>query len=304
MLATAPGVATRRFPAMGGEVHSVVVGGDAGTADYVETRVAELEARWSRFRPDSELSRLNAAAGRTVVVSRDTFLAVERAVAAWHATGGRFDPTVLPALVALGYDDDLPAVRARGDRAPGPRRPAPGCAGITLDAIVGAVTLPVGTALDLGGIGKGLAADLVVEELVAAGAAGACVNVGGDLRVQGRSPDGGGWTVAVDGAPGTVLGLAAGGIATSSAARRHWTAGGTGRHHLVDPATGSSAPSPWRAVTVVAGTAAAAEVLTKAAWVAGPDAGAAVVTAAGATGLIVTGAGAPIALAGLEGFLR
>jgi thiamine biosynthesis lipoprotein len=304
MLATAPGIATTRFPAMGGEVHAVVVGGDPGATDFVEARVAELEARWSRFRPDSELCRLNAAAGRPVVVSRDTFLAVERAVAAWHSTGGRFDPTVLPALVALGYDDDLPVVQARGDRAPGPVHPAPGCAGIALDAIVGAVTLPVGTAIDLGGIGKGLAADLVVEELVAGGAAGACVNVGGDLRVQGDAPEGGGWTVAVDGAPEIRLGLAGGGIATSSAARRCWTAGGTGRHHLVDPATGGSAPSRWRAVTVVAGTAAAAEVLTKAAWIAGPDAGPAVVSAAGATGLILIDTGPPIALAGLERFLR
>jgi thiamine biosynthesis lipoprotein len=303
MLATAPGVATRRFPAMGGEAHATVVGGDTGAADLVVARIADLEARWSRFRSGSELCRLNAAAGRPVVVSRDTFLAVERAVAAWHATGGRFDPTVLPALVALGYDDDLAVVR-RTDRAPRPSRPAPGCAGIHLDVTVGAVTLPEGTAIDLGGIGKGLAADLAVEELLAAGAAGACVNVGGDLRVQGDSPDGGGWIVAVDGAAGLRLALAGGGVATSSAARRRWTAGGASRHHLVDPATGRSAPGRWRAVSVVAGTAAAAEVLTKAAWIAGPEAGPDTVSAAGATGLIVTEAGAPIALAGLERFLR
>src|SRR2546428_658254 len=62
----------------------------------------------------------------------------------------------------------------------------------------GAVRLPVGTGFDPGGIGKGLAADSVVDELRADGAAGVCVNIGGDVRVEGDSPSGEAWTVAVE----------------------------------------------------------------------------------------------------------
>src|SRR5437870_1539317 len=123
------------------------------------------------------------------------------------------------------------------------------------------VRLPAGVGLDPGGIGKGLAADLVVAEALAAGAAGACVNLGGDLRVAGRPPEGPSaagktaWTVAVEHPaspePLALLGLHDGAVATSTTLRRRWTAGGQERHHLIDPWTGSPSTSGLTPAAVV-----------------------------------------------------
>jgi thiamine biosynthesis lipoprotein len=296
-----------RFAAMGSDVHVVVVGGSANDCARAHERIDELEACWSRFRPDSQLSRLNRSAGHPVRASASLLHAVNAAVEGWRSTGGRFDPTVLPALVAAGYDRDFARVRhapAPADPAAPAAGPAPGCAGIRIDPIVGAITLPIGTAIDLGGIGKGLAADLVVADLAAAGVAGACVNVGGDLRVWGRAPTDDGWVVDLEHRPELRFALADGAIATSSSYKRHWVRDGSTVHHLLDPQLGRSARAGLVAVTVIAGTASAAEVLTKAAFVAGEEDAAAIIGEAGATGVLVTDADDLILLPGVAEFLR
>jgi len=148
---------------MGTDVEVLALGADdavmaqlgALAADALEAR----EAKWSRFRPTSELCRLNDAAGAPVVVSPDTFALIGRAVDAWRDTGGRYDPTVLAALEAAGYDRDFDDVTRTGATVSGAHPPVPGCAGVELDRLVSAVRLPRGVALDLGGIGKGEAAD-------------------------------------------------------------------------------------------------------------------------------------------------
>lgn len=292
---------------MGSDVHVIVVGGPAGLPAAAHERIDELEARWSRFRPDSEISRLNRAHGHPVLVSADTIHAVSAAIDAWRATAGRFDPTVLPALVAAGYDRDFAALDPAADldaRATPPFAAAPGCGGIVIDPLVSAITLPPGVAIDLGGIGKGLAADLVVGELMHAGAAGACVNAGGDLRVRGEPPSGESWVVGVEHLPEVHLALAEGAVATSSSFKRRWQHGGSRYHHLLDPRQGVPAHAGLAAVTVIAGTAAEAEVLTKAAFVAGVDRASAIIERAGATGLLVTDRGLMIRVAGVDTFLR
>ena len=302
-----------RLRVMGSDAHLVLVGGDPVLLDDARAHLELLEARWSRFRPSSELCRLDASPGRPVVVSRDTFAVIARAVDAWRLTGGRFDPTVLPALRAAGYDRDFAAVMSDDGSVSTAMRgpmPAPGCAGIVLDATVSAVTLPEGVVLDLGGIGKGFAADRVATALLAAGAEGACVNLGGDLRVVGSAPVAPGelpssWTIDIDdplhGGTGKLL-LAEGGVATSSRLRRAWRRRGESRHHLIEPATGISARTGLASVTVVAGETWWAEVLAKAAFIAGPEAGAALVRDAGATGLFVHDDGRVEALPGLDAF--
>jgi thiamine biosynthesis lipoprotein len=296
-----------RGHAMGSDLHVVVVGDDAALDDALDqarTRIAALEARWSRFRSDSEITRVNNAGGAPVAVSFDTFVAVTAAVDAWRRTGGRFDPTVLRTLRASGYDRDF---RSLAPAAPGAAPlpcPAPGCAGVELDHLVRSVRLPPGVELDLGGIGKGLAADLVVRELLDAGLAGASVNVGGDVRVGGSAPGEHGWVVDVEHAPGVLLALRDGAVATSSRLRRRWTRGDEHLHHLLDPASGRPADTGIAAITVVAGTAAGAEVLTKAAFVAGPRVGAAIVADAGATGLLLLDDGTITMLDGIDAFLR
>jgi thiamine biosynthesis lipoprotein len=280
------------FPAMGGEAHLIVNGGDDRLIDNARRRVADLEARWSRFQPNSELSRLNGCPEQAIVVSSETFTLIEHAVLAWDATAGRYDPTVLPALRAAGYDRDLALVLdAALTTEPQQHRPwselvAPGCGLIVLDHEKRTVTLPAGVEVDPGGIGKGLAADIITSELAAAGAAGSIVNLGGDLRVRGEPPEGDCWSIAIEhplhpdppGHPLLILGLQDGGMATSSRLRRRWVHDGKPRHHIIDPRCGQPAFSDLVAVTVVAGEAWWAEAAAKSVFVAGVPASRADVT--------------------------
>jgi thiamine biosynthesis lipoprotein len=288
----------RSFRAMGTDVHLVVVDAPDGAVDEAGALLAELEARWSRFLPDSELCRINDHAGLPVVVSESTFTVVQQAVEGWWATAGRYDPTVLPALVAAGYDRTFRRLGAPPDEQPEPQpssssgdvAASPGCADVQLLPELPAVLVPRGVALDLGGIGKGAAADRAVAALLAAGASGACANVGGDVRVAGTGPSGGGWVVGVHGPDGeqvAMLSLASGGVATSSPTARSWTArDGSLAHHLIDPTTGRPAQDGPAAVSVVAGSAADAEVLAKAVYL-GPEDLEDLLAPSGAAGLVV-----------------
>jgi len=260
---------------MGSDAHLIVVGGDNDVMTRGINRVEELESRWSRFRADSEVTALNESAGHPVPVSADTRLLAARAIEAWRLTGGSFDPTLLDDLLRAGYDRSFEDLRddcdAREVFARRRTAHASGCTDILVDDCT--VTVPAGLAFDAGGIGKGLAADLVATELIATGITGICVNIGGDLRVVGDSPDGFGWTLAIEHplseTPIALIGLAAGAIATSSVLRRVWTRNGQVRHHLIDPATGEPAQSDLALASVVTGEAWQAEVLAKAALLRG-----------------------------------
>lgn len=278
---------------MGSDGHLIVVADAPGLLERAQTLLRELEACWSRFRPDSELSRLNASPGRWVRLSVPMVALVGRAVQAWGATGGLYDPTVLSALETAGYDRSFETLEPQ-DRTPPAAAPAPGCAGIEIDH--DRVRLPEGVRLDLGGIGKGYAADLVAAELLHWGAEGACVNLGGDVRAAGRAPGPGGWTVAVDDhlRPGKDLSwvaLADGAVASSTRLRRRWQQAGREMHHLIDPRTGRPAESSVAAVTVVAAQAHWAEILAKAALIAGLEAGRELLCSHGVAGVLVTGNG-------------
>jgi FAD:protein FMN transferase len=274
---------------MGTQAHLLVVGGPSGLAEAGQRRVMDLHRRWSRFDQASEVSRLNAAQGTPQRVSAETRALVACAALGWQRTGGRFDPTVHDAVVAAGYDRDFALMERLGPGAAEPTGSPPGCAGITVDDRAGTVHLPAGVRFDPGGIGKGLAADVTVGELLALGAEGVCVNLGGDLRVAGAGPDGEGWRVDVpdprSGLPWGQLRLLEGAVATSSTCRS-WTRGGETLHHLIDPRTGTPAETGVRGATVVAATAWEAEVAAKAAVLAGP-AGAAAAIAATASGAVL-----------------
>jgi FAD:protein FMN transferase len=252
---------------MGSDAQLIVVGGPAGLVEQARDRIEELESRWSRFREDSEVSRLNRSAGQPVSVSTDTLTLIERATHAWALSGGAYDPTLLDAVIDAGYDRSFELLDGSGGRVlPFIDPLRPGVHAISIEGDT--VRLPAGTGLDPGGIGKGLAADMVTELLMAAGADGACVNLGGDMRLGGVSPTGDGWTVAVEhpwsSPPLLLLGLANGAVATSTTLRRQWRVDGQVRHHLIDPQTGQPSDTDVNLATVVAGTAWEAEVLAKA----------------------------------------
>jgi thiamine biosynthesis lipoprotein len=264
----------RDLRAMGCSAAITTVGGDAAQLDRAAERLGHLEGCWSRFLADSDITRVNAAAGHPVEVDPATVELVVHLVQAWWATDGAFDPTLLPLTVDLGdavswVDPTRVTSLAEGSRGPGD------AAGVGVDVERGLVRVPAGTALDAGGLGKGLAADLVVEELMASGVDGALVVIGGDVRVAGEGPDGA-WTIAVEdphssAAELTRVGLRSGGVATSSVRWRRWTVDGEERHHLLDPVTLRPTSGAVVAATVVAGTAAWAEAWTKAVMVRGPE---------------------------------
>ena len=166
-----------------------------------------------------------------------------------------------------------------------------GCTDIEINAHE--VRLPAGTGFDAGGIGKGLAADIVAAEVVEAGADGVCINLGGDLRVIGVSPDGA-WTVAVEhpsfDEPIAHIGLEHGAVATSTTLKRRWRVDGEERHHLIDPYTGMPSTTDLTLATVIAGEAWIAEVLAKAVIVRG-SAHAFDIIDAQAAALVVNGRG-------------
>jgi thiamine biosynthesis lipoprotein len=143
------------FRAMGTDVNVLALDPRVDVGARAAAAIERLEAMWSRFRPTSELCAVNDAAPDPVVVSEPTYALIERAVDAWRRTGGSYDPTVLMAVRAAGYDRDFDAVVAEG---PGPARdgvPAPGCAAVALDPVVRSVRLPAGVAMDLGGSARG-----------------------------------------------------------------------------------------------------------------------------------------------------
>ncbi len=287
-----------RFRAMGTDAEVTVVDGDAHLVSVARARVADLEARWSRFVSASEISRLNASDGRAMTLSAETVMLISRARDGYELTNGRFDPLQLDALEAVGYRTSFESIgRPTVDRtaSAGHLNHAATRGPIEIDATMGRVALPKGARFDPGGIGKGLAADFVVDELRALGAAGVCVNLGGDVRVSGIAPDGDSWRVAVrdcaDDDPNAMLSIADGAVATTSRSRRRWqSTAGDEFHHIIDPDTGTSATTPVLHATAIASQGWQAEVLSKVAFL-DRSAGINLAERVGATALVATALG-------------
>jgi FAD:protein FMN transferase len=251
----------------------------------------DWERHLSRFVPDSELARLNARAGRPVMVGKLLYQVLETALQAARATGGVYDPTMARQLERLGYDRSFEPIPARSPRG---RRVGPGGGWrrVWLNPADRSVTLPPGIGVDLGGIAKGMAVDAAVQCLRDAGLGPMMVNAGGDLRIHGQPPGGGDWSIAIAGGCGQLrVPLAAGALATSGIARRRWSQGGMRRHHLLDPRTGEPAWTGLWSVTAVASTCAQAEVAAKVAFVLGRHAGTEFLLARGLAGLFASEAG-------------
>src|SRR5207244_651426 len=161
----------------------------------LERELAAIDAACSRFRPDSELARLNASAGIAVPVGKTLFEAVAVALRAAEATGGLVDPTVGRSLRLAGYDRSFEHVRA--GRRSAPRFVAvPGWKAVDVDAEARTIRLPSGTELDLGATAKALAADRAASAAARAAGCGVLVSLGGDVAVAGKAPVGG-WPIRI-----------------------------------------------------------------------------------------------------------
>jgi thiamine biosynthesis lipoprotein len=269
---------TLEFRAMGSPCRVVVDDDHAPLLAEARRLVLQLEQRWSRFLPTSEVSAINANAGNLTLVSPETFDLIRRAVLARTLTDDRFNPLMLEQLRSLGYDrswDDRPGgPLGDGDNAKHPRPAAR--EPIHLHPDIHAVSIPPGTALDPGGIGKGLAADMVTEHLMDGGATTTSVELGGDVRVSGEPWSDVVWRIPVANPFRPTDDIAeflpsGGAVATSGTLRRCWRANGEQRHHLLDPATGRPARTDLVAVTASSREAWWAEVAAKVALIAGAD---------------------------------
>jgi thiamine biosynthesis lipoprotein len=266
-------VAEHHGRVMASRLHLIVVAAGVA-ASLIESAVRrvvlqleDLERCWSRFVPSSDVSRINALGpnGGDIEVDPSTVTLLRTMLDGYHATAGRYDPTLLRAVIAEGYDasttDGRPVALL-----PAPTSSAPSLHALELNVATNVVSVPPGLVVDPGGIGKGLAADLAVTMLLDAGVAGAMVEIGGDLAMAGAAPDPSGWLVDVehpDPANGMLCSLAvlgSGGVATSSVRSRRWVRAGFDRHHQIDPRTGACSTTDLTAVTVIAPTGWLAEV--------------------------------------------
>jgi len=268
------------FHCMTSEIELFVDAGDARQARKAlrsaERLFQEVEARFSRFRADSELVHLNQTQDEAVRVSPDLAELVDLALAAARASDGIFDPTVIDALEAAGYDRSIESIRTGGTHPPRRIAPQPDrWKQVMVEPTGGTVRLPAGVRLDLGGIGKGWAADRAGAMLQPLGAG--MVSAGGDIRAWGDqlgAQPGQGWLVTLDHPeqPGRDLAwlrVRDGAVATSSITARRWPGG----HHLIDPRTARPANTDLLSVTALAPTVVQAEVAAKVALILGRKAG-------------------------------
>jgi thiamine biosynthesis lipoprotein len=243
--------------------------------------VEAIEARLTRFRPESELSRLNAHSGKWVSVS-DTLL--QAVVAARHAawlTEGLCNPLVLPALVAAGYERSFAEMQRQGlndSRAVPAPVLVPDWRGIAVKPRHHLVRLPAGAQIDLGGTGKGWSAQQIADRLAVYGPC--LVDAGGDLVARGQPQGSAGWQIQVaepgqpDAAPpvSSIL-VSDAAVATSGIDYRRWMRGGKPQHHLIDPRIGQPAATDVLAATVIDSSATLAEAYAKALVILGSAAG-------------------------------
>ncbi|HEX8780269.1 MAG TPA: FAD:protein FMN transferase, partial [Nocardioides sp.] len=233
--------------------------------------LTDVDETCSRFRDDSDLSRVNARPGEWVEVDRLLVAAVDVAVDAARRTDGLVNPLLGRQLEVLGYDRDFGLLRLLEDEV-AVQPPAPEVGAwrrIALDP-AGAVRIPAGTCLDLGATGKAWCSDLIAAAWEEQLSGGALIGLGGDLRVA--APDGRPWLVGVaerPGEPDEHVELVSGGLATSTTRVRRWARRGVRRHHLLDPRTGLPADEVWRTVTALGATCTAANTASTTAVVLG-----------------------------------
>ncbi len=249
----------------------------AAAASEVEAVLAAVDEACSRFRTDSELRRVEAAAnGRPVPVSPLLARLIEAALDAARRTDGDVDPTIGTALCDLGYDRDLSHIAKdrsfpiNGSSSRMVVAPAPGWRQVRVSGQE--LTVPAGVRIDLGATAKAYAADLAASAVHRRLGVGVLVSLGGDIATAGPGPEGG-WRVLVrdrPGEPSCTVALAAGtALATSSTRSRRWRAGNRTLHHILDPRTCQPARAVWRTVSVGAPTCLRANTLSTAAVVRG-----------------------------------
>jgi thiamine biosynthesis lipoprotein len=275
------------FQAMGTSFFCLLVGAEEEICDAVYSLANQLESKWSRFLPDSELMRVNNNPDSMQEVSTATLRLVSEMKLGFELTKGLYSGNILGELIDLGFaksrlnPENVTNWYAKS-------KTTADLSDVVIDFEAKSVLVPSGVAIDAGGIGKGLAADLMSDYAMQLGAMGVAVFAGGDVAVKGMAQDAAGWKVNisdpnnVDQFIDSVL-LSRGGLATSSPMGwKNDTA-----HHIIDPRTHESANSDVLQVTVIAQNASQAEVLAKMCVILGSQEGISQIDALGVAALIV-----------------
>ena len=277
-----------------GNTADVTVIGDPSLLGVARVRLEQLEQRWSRFVSSSDVCALNQSKGIAISVHPDTITLVRYLVDAQRLTNRFFDPTLLPSLVQLGYARSITNA-SLVTQLDGSLRWGEPLIATSIDVENSTITLPTGLTLDPGGLGKGLAADIVASELRALGAEGVCISIGGDIRCAGIGPIDGAWSIPVaspfvESEALATATLFDGAIATSSLDAKTWSVGNKEMHHVLNPKTGLPLQRSVQQViqtTVIGAEAVWAEVFATVVLVAGVVEGFTQVEAAGLAALAV-----------------
>ncbi|MDP9251236.1 MAG: FAD:protein FMN transferase [Chloroflexota bacterium] len=264
------GMAEHRFECMGCEVLALAPPDRPEAGPMAQTLFSRWDARFSRFRPDSELEALNNAGGRPFVATPEMLAALRLALQGAAASDGLFDPLLGARMVELGYDHSFDELPTEGSARPLARWRPGAWRRILIDVDRSTVQLPNDARVDLGGLAKGMAVDAAIAALAEAKVPYAAVNAGGDLAVLGLPPGRDAWPVAIEAPGAPVVSVREGALATSSFLRRRWTVNGIQRHHLLDPRTGLPATGPIVQATVAAASCGQAEVAAKMALLSEP----------------------------------
>ena len=258
------------FRAMNTDVNAWLWSVDSNMARRALQRVEDFfrgaHARFTRFEPDSELSALNASAGQPFAASPQLFEVVELAQKFSALTDGLFNPTIIGALEATGYDRTFDSLQDTQVERPMIASRVSAASAIALDSRQRTIRLPAGVRIDLGGIAKGWAVQQAAQQLAAYGPC--LVDAGGDIMTAGAVPGRAGWSIEIADPfdrehDVTTLRIRDQAVATSGIDRRRWQRNGVWQHHLIDPRTGRPSDSDLQSATVIAPTTVEAEVYAK-----------------------------------------
>jgi thiamine biosynthesis lipoprotein len=234
------------------ETDDAALAGAAASAAQQEAR--RIEQKFSRYRSDSIVGKINASDGDEVSVDDETAQLLTFASHCFDVSGGLFDITsgVLRRIWKFDGSDRVP-----DDASIAAIKPFVGWRKVSWKR--SAITLPKGMEIDLGGLGKEYAVDSAIAAIGTVTSAPALVNFGGDLRVSGPRRNGARWNVAIEsversGGVAGLVELANGALATSGDSRRFLLKDGVRYSHILDPRTARPVASPPRSVTVAAAT--------------------------------------------------
>jgi FAD:protein FMN transferase len=300
------------FRAMNTDVSAWLWQADAAAAQRALREVEQFfhaaHARFTRFETNSELSMLNASAGKPFAASPQMFEVVELAVKFSTLTDGWFNPTIIGALEAAGYDQTFDAIKEARDQPPTASSPVSAVSAIALDARQRTITLPKGVRIDLGGIAKGWAVQKAAQQLAIYGPC--LVDAGGDMMTFGAVPGTRHWSIEIADPfdpenDVMTLNVHDQAVATSGIDRRRWQRNGVWQHHLIDPHTGQPSESDLLTATIIAPTTVEAEVYAKTVFLLGAQAGLDLIEQHPAlAGCVVTANGEAFISESMKGYLH